>query len=219
MIGQGADEPALALLALLTERDGVSLPVAARRLGLGQSELRRVLAALGDEPALRGPGLVAVREDGGRELLWLTATGRSFATQAPDAALPQVPALRIEGDARSDFTDTVIAEAPVALLYNGIAFAVMLATPSDLDDFALGFSLSEGIVTDASTWRLLERVDSAEGITLDMAIPQARADLLEGRRRGLAGRSGCGLCGVESLQAALPPVAAVPRGAAVPVAA
>jgi formate dehydrogenase accessory protein FdhD len=213
----------VALLALLAGSDGISLPAAAKRLGVGQSELRRLLATLGNAPTLPGPGLVEASEDGERTRLWLTAAGRAFCAAAMPAgarsgevAIEAVSAVRIEGDARSGFADEVIAEAPIALLYNGLAFAVMLATPADLEDFALGFSLSEGIVADAGQWQLLERVDTTDGITLDMAIPQARADTLDGRRRRLAGHSGCGLCGVESLQAALPPVAPVTRGEAVP---
>jgi len=213
----------VALLALLAGSDGISLPVAAKRLGVGQSELRRLLATLDNEPALPGPGLVETQEDGERTRVWLTASGRAFCAasmpagaESGEVAIEPVSAVRIEGEERRGFADEVIAEAPIALLYNGLAFAVMLATPADLEDFALGFSLSEGIVENADEWSLLERVDTADGITLDMAIPQARADALEERRRGLAGRSGCGLCGVESLQAALPPLAHVERGAPVP---
>jgi len=215
-------DPALALLALLAGRDGVSLAVAAKRLGLRHSELQRLLAALGGDAALPGLGLVEVRGGESRATLWLTAQGRRLfekATGAPVAndppALATVAAERLEGSARSSCTDDVIVERPVALLYNGLAFAVMLATPVDLEDFALGFSLSEGIVATAGEWKLLERVESDAGISIDMAIPQARADALAERRRGLAGRSGCGLCGVESLQAALPPVPRVPRRAPV----
>jgi formate dehydrogenase accessory protein FdhD len=130
-------------------------------------------------------------------------------TTERDDALATRAAWRLAA-AREPFADTVIVERPVALLYNGLAFAVMLATPADLEDFALGFSLSEGIVAAPEEWRLLERTDADEGTSLDMAIPQSRADVLAERRRGLAGRSGCGLCGVESLRAALPPVPRVP---------
>ncbi len=126
-------------------------------------------------------------------------------------ALSDVQALRLHGDARTQHDDRVIVEAPVALLYNGEPFVVMMATPESLPDFALGFALSEGIVAGADEFRLVDVVRHDEGIALHAAIPQARFDALQDRRRGLEGRSGCGLCGVESLQAALRPV---PRVAA-----
>ena len=120
--------------------------------------------------------------------------------------LQPVQALRLRADDRAPHADRVIVEAPVALLYNGDPFAVMMATPESLEDFALGFALSEGIVHDASQFRLVDVVRHDEGIALHAAIPQARFDALAQRRRGMEGRSGCGLCGVESLQAALRPV-------------
>lgn len=131
----------------------------------------------------------------------------------PDAvaggdALASVRALRVHAHARSPHDDAVVVEAPVALLYNGLSFAVMMATPCDLDDFALGFALSEGVVATAAEFRLVDVVHADAGISLHAAIPQARHDALVLRRRSLEGRSGCGLCGVEALQDAL---RAVPR--------
>jgi len=120
--------------------------------------------------------------------------------------LQPVQALRLRADDRALHQDRVIVEAPVALLYNAESFAVMMATPESLEDFALGFALSEGIVGDAAEFRLVDVVRHEEGIALHAAIPQARFDALAERRRGMEGRSGCGLCGVESLQAALRPV-------------
>lgn len=124
-------------------------------------------------------------------------------------ALAGVQAQRARADGapvqRGD-DDEVVIETPVALLYNGSAFAVMMASPNHLDDFALGFALSEGIVATASEFRLVDRVDSADGIALHAAIPQQRHDALLQRRRSLAGASGCGLCGIESLRDALRPV-------------
>ncbi|MFP7722720.1 formate dehydrogenase accessory sulfurtransferase FdhD [Lysobacter sp. A3-1-A15] len=121
-------------------------------------------------------------------------------------ALSQVERLRIDGDAdaRTD-ADTVIAETAVALLYNGHPHAVMMATPADLQDFALGFALGEGIVADPGEFNLVDTVRHVDGIALHGAIPQARFDALDTRRRGIAGRSGCGLCGVESIEAAMRP--------------
>ena len=120
--------------------------------------------------------------------------------------LQPVQALRLSADDRAPHDDRVIVETPIALLYNGESFAVMMATPESLEDFALGFALSEGIVGDASEFRLVDLVRHGEGVALHAAIPQARFDALAERRRGMEGRSGCGLCGVESLQAALRPV-------------
>lgn len=101
--------------------------------------------------------------------------------------------------------DAIADEVPVALVYNGTPFAVMMATPDDLADFALGFSLSEGIVARADELRVEEIETSLEGITLRLAIPEARAAALEQRRRNLQGRSGCGVCGTESIEAVLRP--------------
>ena len=112
-------------------------------------------------------------------------------------------ALRIDGGHAREHEDAVIEESPVALLYNGMPFAVMMATPVDLEDFALGFALCEDIVGHAREFSLVDVVRDDAGIALHAAIPQARFDLLEDRRRTLEGRSGCGLCGVAELREAL----------------
>jgi FdhD protein/phenylacetyl-CoA:acceptor oxidoreductase accessory protein len=96
--------------------------------------------------------------------------------------------------------DRVAEEVPVALVYNGYSHAVMLATPQDLEDFALGFSLSEGLVADARELYELEVVEHASGHEVRMRIPGERFSALRARRRALTGRTGCGLCGVESLE-------------------
>ena len=123
--------------------------------------------------------------------------------------LAQVRALRAQAGVHAERDETVVVEAPVALLYNGEPFTVMMATPGDLEDFALGFALSEGIVATPSEFRLVDVVRSAAGIALHAAIPQLRHDALAQRRRSLEGRSGCGLCGVEALHDALRPVPVV----------
>lgn len=98
--------------------------------------------------------------------------------------------------------DEVSGEVPVALVYNGISHAVMLASPLDLQDFALGFSFSEGIVADRSEIYDIEQVDhDGLGIEMHLTIATQRFAALKDRRRSLAGRTGCGLCGLESLQA------------------
>lgn len=105
--------------------------------------------------------------------------------------------------------DLVAAEVPVAFAYNGTPFAVMMATPDDLEDFALGFTLSEGIVMHADELKILAIDTSLEGIAIELAIPERLAAALEGRRRNLQGRSGCGVCGTASIEAVLRPPRAV----------
>lgn len=90
-------------------------------------------------------------------------------------------------------------EVPVALEYNGLSHAVMLATPADLEDFALGFSLTEGIIADHSELYGCEIWQQADGIRLSLEIASERFHGMKERRRNLTGRTGCGICGAESL--------------------
>lgn len=99
--------------------------------------------------------------------------------------------------------DRVAEEVPVALVYNGISHAVMLATPDDLEDFALGFSLSEGILRDRSDLYDVEVQPLDNGIQVDLQIAAECFVRLKERRRNLTGRTGCGLCGVETLEQAV----------------
>ncbi|KFN47543.1 formate dehydrogenase accessory sulfurtransferase FdhD [Arenimonas metalli] len=97
-------------------------------------------------------------------------------------------------------------ETPVALLYNGHPHAVMMATPADLEDFAVGFSVSEGLVAEAGEVRVVDQMRHGDGIALHLHVPQAAFDALVSRGRNLAGRTGCGLCGTESLADAIRPI-------------
>lgn len=107
-------------------------------------------------------------------------------------------------DGQSDATtDEVAEEVAVALEYNGISHAVMLATPSDLEDFALGFSLTEGILQSPAELYECELVSDSNGIRVIMEISSERMFALKERRRTLAGRTGCGLCGTETLPQAI----------------
>lgn len=129
------------------------------------------------------------------------------------------PALRIAGAEAAESQESVAEETPIALLYNGLPFAVMMATPADLEDFALGFAVCEGIVADADECSLVDVVRDARGgdlhgVALHCAIPQRRHDAVIARARGLEGRSGCGLCGIaDAAQAVprLPPTASAAR--------
>jgi FdhD protein len=103
-------------------------------------------------------------------------------------------------------------ETAIALTYNRITHAVMMATPADFHDFALGFSLSEGIITHPSDIEDFAIVRAGGGIELRMWIASPLMARLETRRRRLAGATGCGMCGLESLDEALRPVPAVTEG-------
>jgi formate dehydrogenase accessory protein FdhD len=125
-------------------------------------------------------------------------------------ARASVPARRLAGGEIVASLESLIEEVPVALVYNGISHAVMLATPGDLEDFALGFSLSEGILHDPSQLYDIEIAEAAHGIEVRLDVATERFHALKARRRTLAGRTGCGLCGVESLEAVVrhpPPLA------------
>jgi len=113
--------------------------------------------------------------------------------------LSAVPVLRVRNGVRENAKDVLAVEIPVALEYNGISHAVMLASPADLEDFALGFSLSEGIIADASELYECEPESTPEGWLIHLRIASERFMALKERRRNLAGRTGCGLCGTESL--------------------
>ena len=115
--------------------------------------------------------------------------------------------------------DCIAEEVPIALLYNDRPHVVMMATPHDLDDFALGFSLSEAVIAGASELDLLEIRSLLEGIQVRLRIPAVRADALEVRGRNLTGRTGCGLCGVQALENALRQPSPVSGGRAIDVAA
>ena len=94
------------------------------------------------------------------------------------------------------------AEVPVALVYNGRPHVVMMCTPVDLDDFAVGFTFTEGIAQPADI-RRTDVVRYARGIEVQVEITAAAADRLASRGRQLTGRTGCGLCGVETIEEAL----------------
>lgn len=103
-------------------------------------------------------------------------------------------------------------ETAVAFSYNRIAHAVMMATPGDLRDFAVGFSITEGIVAGPAEIEELEIIPVAEGVELRMWIAAAAMQAVEARRRQMAGPTGCGMCGLESLGQAMRGAPTVPPG-------
>ena len=109
-------------------------------------------------------------------------------------------------------TRTSPEETALALTYNGGSYAVMMATPRDLRDFAIGFSLSEGIIQSPDDIDSFDIVDLDDGIELRMWLAPARAERLNERRRHIAGPTGCGLCGIDSIAEAVRPAAIVTPG-------
>jgi FdhD protein len=105
--------------------------------------------------------------------------------------------------------DWLIDEVPVALVFNGISHAVMLASPTDLEDFARGFALSEGLVENPAELYGIDVTPVANGIEVRLEVAAACEFRLKERRRNLSGRTGCGLCGTESLDQVLRPIRAV----------
>ena len=103
------------------------------------------------------------------------------------------------GAKRSRDADWLAEEVPVALVFNGISHAVMLASPTQLEDFALGFGLSEGLLQHASELYGIDVEPGCDGIELRLEVAAACEMRLKARRRTLAGRTGCGLCGTDSL--------------------
>lgn len=125
----------------------------------------------------------------------------------------------MRGAAAHDGTRTVPEETAVAIVLNGSTHAVMMATPANLEDFAVGFALSEGIVAAADEIEGIEIVDQAEGIESRLWLPADKAEAVAARRRAMAGPVGCGLCGIESLAEAIRPLPPVGAGTALDAAA
>ena len=124
---------------------------------------------------------------------------------APSVAMSRVRADRTRG------TRSVAEECPVALVYDGTTIAVLMATPTDLGDLALGFSLTEGIIRDSGEIEERDIVPGSAGIELRIWLSPDSGRTLKQRQRRLVGPTGCGLCGIESLQEAHRPNAPVER--------
>ncbi len=119
-------------------------------------------------------------------------------------------------DGRVELTsDEVAEEQPVALVYQGMPHVVMLATPDDLADLGVGFSLSEAIVAAAAEIRALQVLPTEGGMEVRIDIPGERLAALLQRQRNLSGRTGCGLCGAETIEQAIRHPAPVGAGVAI----
>ena len=114
------------------------------------------------------------------------------------------------GIERAPGQDRVAEEVPVAMVYNGVSHAVMMASPCDLEDFALGFSISEGILEKPEQLFSIEIKPTPDGVEIDMHIAGDCYARLREQRRNMVGRTGCGLCGTESLAHVARAIARVP---------
>lgn len=116
-------------------------------------------------------------------------------------ALPSArrPLVRLTENGSTTEESEIAEEIPVALVYNGRPHVVVMGTPTDLEDLAVGFSVTESVVDSANEVERVEVVRASHGVELQLQIPIARADRIAERSRGLAARTGCGLCGIESI--------------------
>src|SRR6516164_5280970 len=139
-----------------------------------------------------------------------------------DAAAPEAFAVstrveveRWKGGTLAHASDLVAEEVPVALVYHDVPHVVMLATPADLEDYAVGFTLSEGLVARADEIRGVEVIQGEASVDVKISVAWERFTQLLQRRRNLAGRTGCGLCGAETAADAIRECQPVPAGVSI----
>lgn len=117
---------------------------------------------------------------------------------------PQACGRLLTADGARSAAWQVAEEVPLAVMVNGETFAVMMLTPADLEDFALGFALTEGLVRRAADVEAIRLGEAADGLVANLKISPALLSGVEARRRTLAGRAGCGICGAQTIAAAIP---------------
>jgi FdhD protein len=125
-----------------------------------------------------------------------------------------VPAVRVDESSACAVVEQIAEEAPIALVYNGVPHVVVMATPSNLEDLALGFSLSEAVIASAAELGGIEIVPEQTGYSIYLSIPPERVAVIEQRRRNMTARTGCGVCGAETIEQAMrdvPKVASAQR--------
>ncbi|GAA5524666.1 sulfur carrier protein FdhD [Microbulbifer aestuariivivens] len=135
----------------------------------------------------------------------------SFPSRSQDLAADSMRRCPSWHTVRGAEADWIADEVPVALVYNGIAYAVMMLLPRQLELFALGFSLSEGIIATPSEIYGIEVVPREQGLEVQIELCSRQFARLKAKRRSLAGRTGCGLCGVEQLGQVLLPLPQLPN--------
>jgi FdhD protein len=136
-------------------------------------------------------------------------------SRSPPAESPGLREVRVQRERAGDVelaTDYVAEERPVALHYYRLPYVVMLATPRDLEDLGVGFTLSEGIVDAADEIRGVELIRNGDALAVHLNITGERLSNILRRQRNLTGRTGCGLCGVESVEEAIRHPAPVREG-------
>lgn len=122
----------------------------------------------------------------------------------------------VEGT-EAEAEERIAEEVPVVLVYNGVAHVVMMTTPSDLEDFALGFSLTEELIRSPEELQEMQVVRYGQGIEVQMRVSRERETEIAERSRRLSGRTGCGICGADSIAAVLRPLRRLPAGPAIGV--
>lgn len=125
--------------------------------------------------------------------------------------LTSIHALRLDESQRKEGIETLANEVAIGFVYNGLPHSVMMATPSDLDDFAYGYTLAEGIVEHVGEIEIVDRFVVPSGVSLQMLIPRARLLAARIPPRSVVGRTGCGLCGVAEIEDAVRPIRQVHR--------
>ena len=130
----------------------------------------------------------------------------------PTPPTQSLAGLSVQRGTRRAVMRTLPEEMPVALVFDGATHAVMMATPADLEDFALGFALSEGIIAGTAEIAGFEVLEHDTGIEARFWLAEDRSSALKARRRSMMGPVGCGLCGIESLEEALRPLAPLSDG-------
>ncbi len=129
------------------------------------------------------------------------------------------PTVRWDGDTRTEQDERIVEEMPVAIVYNGIPHVVMMATPADLEDFALGFSLTEELIQSPADLERMEIVRYSRGVEIQATVAARCAAVISERTRRLTGRTGCGICGADGVDAVLKQIHPVTGDAPVTVSA
>jgi FdhD protein len=123
-----------------------------------------------------------------------------------------VPAVRVDESSACAVVEQIAEEAPIALVYNGVPHVVVMASPADLEDLALGFSLSEGVIGSAAELGGIEIVPEQTGYSIYLSVPPERVAAIGQRRRNMTARTGCGVCGAETIEQAMRDVPKVAAG-------